>query len=321
MTTVSVVVPTYNCADVLPRTIESVLAQTLSDLELIVVDDASTDETESVVSGYDDPRIRYVRHPTNRGGSAARNTGIANARGTYVAFLDADDEWYPRKLERQVDCLTSRGDEWVAAYCGFDRIRNGRLSGLRGLIATRVGGRENTRKEGGAELVADSLLLRGFSTGGMSTLVVERVVVDAMDGFDESFQRRQDWEFRTRLLKRGKLAYVDEILVRKHGSGKPSAETVERASLHFLDTFAADVATLEQRGHVVVGRHLFEVAVRHYADGNFRRGTSYLRRSHVTSVRQCLSLGFGLTLGVRTTLRRLARRTLRGASSIRPDPR
>jgi glycosyltransferase involved in cell wall biosynthesis len=308
MTTVSVVVPTYNCADALSRTIESVLAQTLDDFELLIIDDASTDETEAVVTGYDDPRIHFFRHDTNRGGSAARNTGIEHACGRYVAFLDADDEWLPQKLERQVACLGARDDKWIAAYCGFDRIRAGRSSGLRRAIATRLGGPENTRKEGGAELIDDSLLLNGFSTGGMSTLLVERAVVDAMGGFDESFQRRQDWEFRTRLLKRGKLAYVDEVLVRKRGSGKPAAETVERASLHFLETFSDDVARLERCGHVVVSRHLFEVAVRHYADGNFRRGTSYLRRSHVGSVRQWLDLGFGLILGARETVRRLSRR-------------
>src|SRR6056297_1399486 len=122
MPTVSVIVPTYNRADSLPRTIDSVLAQTHDDLELVVVDDASTDDTETVVERYEDDRVTYLEHATNRGGSAARNTGIRASDGDYVAFLDSDDEWHPEKLERQVRELESRSEEWVAAYCGVEMV-------------------------------------------------------------------------------------------------------------------------------------------------------------------------------------------------------
>src|SRR6056297_1668487 len=115
--TVSVIVPTYNRADALPRTVESVLGQTLDDLELIVVDDASTDDTPAVIDDYDDDRVQFVQHERNQGASAARNTGIDRAEGDYVAFLDSDDVWRPTKLEKQVQTLARRGDDWVAAYC------------------------------------------------------------------------------------------------------------------------------------------------------------------------------------------------------------
>jgi glycosyltransferase involved in cell wall biosynthesis len=311
VTAVSVVVPTYNSSEVLPRAIESVLSQSLDDLELIVVDDASTDRTDTVVSRYDDPRLRYVRHETNRGGSAARNTGIEHACGTYVAFLDADDEWHPEKLERQVECLESRSEDWVAAYCDFERVRRGPTRQLRQLLSTFAAPEENSGAEGGEELVDRSLLLDGFSTGGMSTLIVERTVVEAMGGFDESFRRRQDWEFRNRLTRRGKLAYVDEVLVTKHQTENPPAETVEESALHYLETFSDDVRRLERRGYPVTGRHLFHVATSHYAEGNFRRGTRFLRQSHVHSVHQCLELGYCLASGVRASARRLSRRARR----------
>ena len=99
---VSVIIPTYNRAHLVGRAIRSVLNQTYQDFEIIVVDDGSTDNTEEVVKSFNDPRIRYIRHEKNRGGSAACNTGIRAARGEYIAFQDSDDEWLPEKLEKQM---------------------------------------------------------------------------------------------------------------------------------------------------------------------------------------------------------------------------
>jgi len=97
--TVSVIIPTYNRAHLVGRAIRSVLNQTYQDFEIIVVDDCSTDNTEEIVKGFNDHRIRYMRHDRNRGGSAARNTGIKASQGKYIAFLDSDDEWLLKKAE------------------------------------------------------------------------------------------------------------------------------------------------------------------------------------------------------------------------------
>ena len=99
---VSVIIPTYNRAHLIGRAIRSVLDQTYQDWELIVVDDASTDDIPGIVKGFTDGRVKYIRHDENKGAAAARNTGIQAARGAYIAFLDSDDEWLPEKLERQV---------------------------------------------------------------------------------------------------------------------------------------------------------------------------------------------------------------------------
>ena len=99
---VSVVLPTFNRERLLPRAINSVLNQTYKNLELIIVNDGSTDDTEKVVKGYSDKRIRYYKQELNKGGSAARNVGIKLARGELISFQDSDDEWLPEKLERQV---------------------------------------------------------------------------------------------------------------------------------------------------------------------------------------------------------------------------
>jgi glycosyltransferase involved in cell wall biosynthesis len=103
---VSVVLPTFNRGYCLERAIRSVLGQTYPDWELIVVDDGSTDDTQAVLESFKDPRIRVFRHSVNRGVAAARNTGLAAARGEFIAFLDSDDEWRPDKLTKQLDVMT-----------------------------------------------------------------------------------------------------------------------------------------------------------------------------------------------------------------------
>lgn len=110
---VSVVIPAFNAVGFLPGSIPSVLTQTWSDFELIVVDDGSTDGTAALVGSFDDPRIRLVCQ-ANRGLAGARNGGIRAARGTYIAFLDADDLWHPEKLERHVQHLQAQPDVGVS---------------------------------------------------------------------------------------------------------------------------------------------------------------------------------------------------------------
>lgn len=108
---ISVILPTYNRAQSLPMAAKSVLEQSYRDLELIVVDDASTEDIEAVVRQLGDDRVRYVRQPENRGAAAARNRGLVEAHGTLIAFQDSDDMWLPGKLERQVALLEAQGPE------------------------------------------------------------------------------------------------------------------------------------------------------------------------------------------------------------------
>ena len=99
---VSIITPTYNCSKFIGATIESVLSQTYKNFEMIIVDDASTDDTESVVKSYKDKRIKYIKLKTNSGPAVARNTAMEEAKGKYMAFLDSDDLWLPTKLEKQI---------------------------------------------------------------------------------------------------------------------------------------------------------------------------------------------------------------------------
>lgn len=281
MPLVSVVVPTYNRAETLPRAIDSALAQTVDDLEIVVVDDGSTDRTGEVLEGYGTDRVRTVTHETNHGANVARNTGIDYADGEYVAFLDSDDEWRPTKLERQLELLDSRSDEWVAAYCGFTVETPGTTGSFLSTIASVLAlADDDQRMEGGEELLGD-ILADNVHPGAGSTLIVETGVVREIGGFDEDLERFQDPEIVIRILKQGKIAYVDEPLVVRYDTGNPSAELVERASRQYLAAYEDDVNRLEAEGYAIRGSHELVLAKHYFADGKPLRGLSHLRHASV----------------------------------------
>jgi GT2 family glycosyltransferase len=198
--TVSVVIPTHNRKAALERAIKTVVAQTYGDWELVVVDDASTDGTEEVVRALGEGRLVYVRHPQNRGGGAARNTGIQRARGKYVAFLDSDDEWFPGKLARDVGAFADEGVGLV--YCGKELVDPaGRL--LLRRIPTLQGD------------LYRQLLAHDF-IGSCSRVAVRTEVAQSIGGFDESLPSGQDWDMWVRASQKAKVACVPECLVRRH---------------------------------------------------------------------------------------------------------
>jgi glycosyltransferase involved in cell wall biosynthesis len=199
--TVSVIIPTFNRAPLLKRSIGSILNQTFQDFEIIVVDDASTDNTEEIIHNLEDKRIRYIKHETNRGGSAARNTGIKAARSKLIAFQDSDDEWLPEKLEKQMKVLASSPPHLGVVYTGFWRIRGDNKEYIPGpAIPVKEG---NIHQE----------LLRGnFVT--TQAVVVKKECFQQAGMFDETLPRLQDWELFLRISKCFEFRYIPEPLVR-----------------------------------------------------------------------------------------------------------
>ena len=117
---VSIIMPSYNTADYIGETIESVLAQTYLNWELIIVDDCSTDNTDSVVAKFADARIRYLKNECNSGAAIARNRALREAKGRWIAFLDSDDLWHPEKLERQVAFMQQ--NDYYFSYTNYSEI-------------------------------------------------------------------------------------------------------------------------------------------------------------------------------------------------------
>lgn len=196
--TVSIIIPTYNRAGILPRAIDSVINQTFEDFELIVVDDASTDGTAAVVDEYDDERITYICHETNAGNGTARNTGISNSTGTYVAFLDDDDVWLPTKLERQVAVFEQSPQSVGLVYCWMNYYHGDEL----------IERRHPTLQ---GDILREMLDKNAITSA--STIMVRRTAIDTVGKFDTDIPRGVDTDFIRRIAKAYQVEYVPEVLV------------------------------------------------------------------------------------------------------------
>lgn len=202
---VSVILPTYDRAALLPRSIGSVLAQSDGDLELIVVDDGSEDETAAVVAGFADPRVRYVKLPQNRGLPAARNAGLAQARGDYVAFQDSDDEWHGEKLARQRRALAAH-PEAAIVYSDMHRVcADGRVLYHRSPTIVR-----------GRLIDPDTRYWQGYMLAMQPVLMRRECLEDLR--FDERLIRFEDLDLHLRLARRYQFIHMPEPLVDYHES-------------------------------------------------------------------------------------------------------
>ena len=209
---VSVVIPTYNRADKVPLGIESVLAQTFTDLEVIVVDDGSADDTGKVLAETFGDRIRYY-YQANQGASVARNKGIAEARGEWIAFLDSDDEWERDKLEWQFKALEGFGPQCAGCYTDV-RLMN--YPETRTFF--QLAGQSYPHQgEMGVSTEALKLLVRPGGAGMvicLSSFIGRADVIRKSGGFDLKLPYSQDSEFLFRLATVTDFCYVNRPLVR-----------------------------------------------------------------------------------------------------------
>jgi len=269
--TVSVIIPTYNRAHLVGRAIRSVLNQTFQDFEIIVVDDGSTDNTEEVVKSFNDPRIRYIRHEQNRGGSAARNTGIRAASGEYIAFLDSDDEWLPEKLARQVQLLRA-SDETV------------------GLVYTRVCYFDSTGKRHPGPVPKArgyvwQALLEENVIGTASSVIVRKACFDRVGLFDERFPARQDREMWVRISQHFQVEFLPDVLtIRYLHSDRISmrSEAIIKGCELFIERFQKELSTHPR----AYARQLYVLGLLYAQRGDIGRAKTVLR----ASLNRCFSL-------------------------------
>lgn len=252
---VSVVITAFNRAGTIARAIDSVMAQTVDDFEIIVVDDASTDETAMVVEGLRNPKVRLIRNAVNKGIGGAKNVGVGAARGEYIAFLDSDDEWLPNKLQRQ---LAEFAADPAGPPLSFHAFWVHRMD--TGKVVLR-----RPRKYG--TWLRSILLGETFSLG--STLLARRELFDDVGLFDEGLARLQDRDWTIRYLDRyEEFRYLPEPLARIYNSGWPAAALVTKSVNALYRVNEARLVRRDPRNARLFRSSLdFEIAVAIYRNG------------------------------------------------------
>jgi glycosyltransferase involved in cell wall biosynthesis len=211
---VSAIIPTYNRESVIANAVESVLRQTYKNVEIIVVDDGSTDSTESRLARYRD-RIQLVSQK-NQGPAAARNRGIETARGEIVAFLDSDDLWDPRKLERQVAVLERAGKSVVCCLCNAT-LRSDKGEDTESFAVAEI----FPPFDEGLWLNPAEVLATRFVFFNQA-VAVRKWALDQVGGFDESLWLLEDWDLAVRLSFLGPWSFIREPLAIWNPNGSES---------------------------------------------------------------------------------------------------
>lgn len=233
---VSVILPTYNRGKVVGDTIKSVLEQTYVHIEIIIVDDASSDNTADVVSGYKDKRIKYYRNEKNLGPAGARNVGIKHAQFELVAFIDSDVIWNKEKLKKQIELIINT--EYDVCYCAVKRQI--KKENMYFIIPSE--------REKRGNLSGDIFqLLLNHNVVDTPAALVRKKVLDELNGFETSIYALEDYELFLRISKHYKFAFLDEVLVesKDYGEGVNDEEknTVHhlKAKLFIWDEFGEDI--------------------------------------------------------------------------------
>lgn len=216
---VSVIITTYKRAEMLDRAINSVINQTYTNLEVIIVDDnnpntAYRNKTEALMRKYENcPNIKYIKHQQNKNGSAARNTGIRNSSGDFICFLDDDDWFINEKVEKQVRYLVEH-PEFDAVYCGWERDNKKIMPNLEGDLTFE--------------------LLSGTNIVITNSIMMKKKAAIKCGGWDERFRRNQEAVFLLRYFKHGyKIGTVNEILVGFDTSDRSNASSPQKTEEDF----------------------------------------------------------------------------------------
>ena len=248
---VSVIIPTYNRANLLPRSIESVLNQTYKNIELIIVDDKSTDNSLSIIKKYlkKDGRVKLIQHNKNYGGSIARNTGIKNSKGKYIAFQDSDDEWLPNKLELQIQELLENKKIDVVS-CGV--IYHNQDSKIVGQFIPSKKGNNLFEKMIVKEIVP-----------GTQSVLIKKSCLEKVGGFDVT-PANQDYILYIKLAKEKYFfSFIDKPLVNVYLQKKSITSNLEgRITGRFniinkIKKYKLD----EELSNISISSHLFRIGI------------------------------------------------------------
>jgi len=265
---VSVILPSYNRQNYISRAIESVLNQTYKNFELIVVDDASEDDTPNIVSKFNDIRIKYIRFSEQRGAAFARNEGIKIAKGKFIAFQDSDDEWLPDKLQMQIEILNSASDKVGVAYSMMLGMDNNNQE-------IRVTPPRFTPED---KIIYKQALAGKLMGLGLVCSLIRKSCFDKAGMFDERFKRFIDLDLFIRISRHYYFCYIDKPLIRysiSEDSVSKDLESLVEAQELILKKYYQDIR--EDEGVYV--KYLYEIGTLRCQLGKTENGRDYLLKA------------------------------------------
>ena len=286
---VSVVIPTYNSAQYLPETIESVLSQSWQDFEIIIVDDGSTDNTQEVVGGFNSNKIRYIRQENSGGPSSPRNVGIHHARGKYISLFDSDDLMSRNKLAEAVAFLERYSDLGLL-FANFE-VCNERGDSFPGTFLDEYQTFWDLPKKQVDEkwfiiesaVAYESLFCQNFI--GTSGTVIPKAVFLSVGGFDESIAGPEDRDMWLRISRRYALGYLDVVghryRLRETGiMGRGGAVLAPYRVLVMRKQLEAGLPPpLRRHARRNIAQSMFELAYHYRSIGDFKQARAYYRSS------------------------------------------
>ncbi len=264
MNLISIIIPTYNRPIKLKRAITSIINQTYINFEILIINDSKIEEdVKEVIKSFNDKRIKYFCNSRTKGPSGARNTGILKSKGKFIAFLDDDDEWLPKKLELQIKLLNSRSNH--AVFCAFKILNNKKWTNI---IQKNV---KHNQK---------NYLLHKYEVCASSTILIKKSVLNKMGLFSENLSINEDLEFILRLLREHNITYISKILVKIYGHCIRDATKTEKNKKVFFNMINNDLKKLTKTDK----KHFFSLNYRDLAtlfsnEGNFKKTKYYLKRS------------------------------------------
>jgi glycosyltransferase involved in cell wall biosynthesis len=290
---ISVIVPTYNRAKTIRYCLDSVLAQTFKPLEIIVVDDCSTDETAAEVNSYSNPGVRYIVLGKNSGAQAARNCGIREAKGDWIAFQDSDDEWLPDKLEKQVHALAEVGfDLWTVVHT--NAIWLDISTGRRLPIELPVVEGDNVYP-----------LLLNRPAPMFQGMLVSRQAIEKIGLLDEKVPSYQEWDASICLAKYCRFIYLKETLFIYYMHGETMSNDMKRdihGYQYIIDKYKNEI--IKHCGSEALGNHYCCIAMKYLVLKDYSKANEFIKMAKKYGVSGFKFKSFISVAAVKPTLAR-----------------
>ncbi len=316
MPKVSIIVPSYNRAEFIPATLDSILNQSYKDFELIFVDDGSTDNTEIILSEYSakDSRVKYIKQ-ANSERAVARSNGLKQAQGEYLALVDSDDIWYANKLEKQIEVLESQ-TEIIFCYAAVNRIN---LDGKRVKTAPR-------QHQGHSGYIFSDLLIRNFIPS--VTPIFKREIFERVGMQNSEFIPYEDWDFWLRISLEGKFFHIKEALgdYRLHPGQSvknTKAEHIEKVTLGVLEK-NTDIANPKLLDYLTLTNcsidEFLSVRDNAFSEAHLRIAYWYIVTANLSKANNHLAEAKALSKKRNSDYRWWGLKTAQGLSSIAQQP-